>query len=608
MRDPTPSRRFIFSILHTNDLHSNFLGIGPVTDYTPERSNPHDKTIGGYARLATLLRDRKRVLEAVGPVLVLDAGDFSVGTALGAASRETGAELRVMAQMGYDATTLGNHDFDFGAQGLGRIVGSAADAGPVPAVVSANVHFDAPDARLAELRRLTDRGIIRPYVVITRGGIRFGIFGLLGYDAQKFLVEPGALQFDDPIDTARVMASRLRDQERVHEVICLSHGGVQREADGTMGGEDLRLATAVPAIDVVVGGHTHTLVPTPLRTLDGAAVLQADCYGQRLGELVFSLDHDGRQVRSYTCHTIDATIAGEPAMVQAIAGFTAEASRKVFAPYGYEVLQRLAIVPRDIPSSASDLAVSAPLGNLVTDAIRQATGADVGLTANGALRAGLSKGTTGVQTVYDVFGVVPLGFGVVDPTAGGALVTGYFTGKEMRNLLEFFVEGSPTLPGQYFPRTSGLRLVYDRSRPRFDKVTKIELGDLQTGYRQIDGSSTTAPLYSVSCNIYVGVILTAIPHLTQGLLALEPKNRAGVPLQARVEALDDPRTSPGPYVLPPKGTVDPTAVHTVGQTREIKEWKALMDYLKNLPQKSPDGLAIVQWDDRLTETRAIQTG
>src|SRR5262249_25066378 len=221
----------------------------------------------------------------------------------------------------------------------------------------------------------------------------------------------------------------------------------------------------------------------------------------------------------------------------------------------------------------SDLAASAPLGNLVTDAIRQATGADVGFTANGALRAGFSQGATGVQTVYDVFGVVPLGSGVVDPTAGGALLTRHCTGKELKNLLEFLVEGSPTLPGQYFPRASGLRFSYDMSRPLYDKVTKIELGDLQTGYRTIDLSSTEAPLYSLSCNIYVGIILTAIPHLTKGLLALVPKNHAGVPLQSRVEALDDPRTSPGPYVLPPKGTVDPTAVQTVGQTQEIKEWK-----------------------------------
>src|SRR5262249_43938180 len=183
-----------------------------------------------------------------------------------------------------------------------------------------------------------------------------------------------------------------------------------------------------------------------------------------------------------------------------------------------------------------------------------------------------------------------------------------FTGKELKNLLEFLVQGSPTLPGQYFPRTSGLRFSYDMSRPLYDKVTKIELGDLQAGYRTIDISSTEAPLYSLSCNIYEGAILTAIPHLTKGLLALVPKNRDGVPLKSRVEALDDPRASTGPYVLPPKGTVDPTAVQTEGQTQEIKEWKAVMDYLKNLPQKSPDGLGILQWDDRLTETRAIQIG
>src|SRR5262249_42176194 len=162
--------------------------------------------------------------------------------------------------------------------------GSAVESGPVPAIVSANVHFDAPAEPLAELRRLTDQGIIRPYVVITRGGIRFGVFGVLGYDAQKFLVDPGATRFDDPIDTARAAAARLRGPEKVGVVICLPPGGAQQRADGTMGGEDLDLATAVPAIAVVVGGHPHTLLAPPLRGPDGAAVLQALCYGLRLGE------------------------------------------------------------------------------------------------------------------------------------------------------------------------------------------------------------------------------------------------------------------------------------------------------------------------------------
>ena len=87
-----------------------------------------------------------------------------------------------------------------------------------------------------------------------------------------------------------------------------------------------------------------------------------------------------------------------------------------------------------------------------------------------------------MQTVYDVFAVAPLGAGVVDTTAGSALVTGYFTGQELKNLLEFFLVDNPAHPGEYFPRASGMRFRYDPSRPKFDVVTAIEIGDLDRGY------------------------------------------------------------------------------------------------------------------------------
>ena len=102
-----------FTILHTNDMHSAFIGLGPASDYTTFELND-DKTRGGYARLAGLIAQRKEARNAVGPVLVLDAGDYSMGTAFGAATRETGGERQLMSGMGYDATTFGNHDFDLG--------------------------------------------------------------------------------------------------------------------------------------------------------------------------------------------------------------------------------------------------------------------------------------------------------------------------------------------------------------------------------------------------------------------------------------------------------------------------------------------------------------
>ena len=114
------------------------------------------------------------------------------------------------------------------------------------------------------------------------------------------------------------------------------------------------------------------------------------------------------------------------------------------------------------------------------------------------MRSGLIRGKSGVQTVYDVFAVAPLGAGVVDPTAGSTLVTGYFTGQELKNMLEFFLVDSPAHPGEYFPRASGMRFRYDPSRPQFDVVTAIEMGDLDRGYRAIDISGKDARLYSLT--------------------------------------------------------------------------------------------------------------
>jgi 5'-nucleotidase / UDP-sugar diphosphatase len=282
----------------------------------------------------------------------------------------------------------------------------------------------------------------------------------------------------------------------------------------------------------------------------------------------------------------------------------------VFASRGYRIDQPLAVVPRDLPNTFTDIAASTLLANLVTDAFRSATKADIGFTANGLMRAGLTRGKSGMQTVYDVFAVAPLGAGIVDPTAGSALATAYFTGLELKNLLEFLLVDNPAHPGEYFPRASGMRFRYDHSRPKFDVVTAVEVGDLDRGYRAIDVSGKDDRLYSLTCPLYLGLIIVAIPRYTKGKLALVPKNRAGQPLKSRVEALDDPR-SETPYLLPPPGALDKGSV-AIGAgnsaVREIKEWQAIMDHLRSLPVKSKGELPIVPVDERAAEVRAIKVG
>ena len=188
-----------------------------------------------------------------------------------------------------------------------------------------------------------------------------------------------------------------------------------------------------------------------------------------------------------------------------------------------------------------------------------------------------------MQTVYDVFAVAPLGSGVVDPTPGSTLVTGYFTGQDLKNLLEFLLVDSPAHPGEYFPRTSGMRFRYDPSRPKFDVVTAIELGDLDRGYKAIDISGKDERLYSLTCPLMLGPIIVAIPKYTKGKLALVPKKKDGTPLKSRVEALEMPRDNTR-YLLPPPGTTDAASVATEqgkNAGREIKEWQAIMDHLRN---------------------------
>jgi 5'-nucleotidase / UDP-sugar diphosphatase len=432
---------------------------------------------------------------------------------------------------------------------------------------------------------------------------------LLGKEAQHY-TSGGATTFSDPIETAKDMVKLLRETEQVDVVLCITHGGLEKGKDGTFtDGEDVRVAKAVPGIDVVIGGHSHTFLREAIIVNDRTPVVQAGVNGQTLGELVVALDGGKLTVDSYKLLQIDDTIPGDRAISAEIEKLKKNVTKIVFASRGYSVDQPLAVVPQDLPNTFSDIPASTLLANLVTDAFREATKADIGFTVNGTMRAGLTRGKSGVQTVYDVFAVAPLGAGIVDTTAGSALVTGYFTGQDLKTLLEFLLVDNPAHPGEFFPRASGMRFRYDPSRPKFDAVTAIELGDLDHGYRTIDITGQDARLYSLTCPLMVGQFIVAIPNFTKGKLDLVLKNKAGQPLKSKTEALDDPRNDT-PDLLPPPGTLDKASVAIgkgKGAAREIKEWPAIMDHLRRLPAKKGE-LPVIPVDDRAKEVRAIQGG
>jgi 5'-nucleotidase len=593
-----------FTILHANDMHSNVVGMGPSSDYTPMSLND-DITKGGYSRLAALIAERRQKMEQAGPVLVLDAGDFSMGTAIAAAARELGAELRLMSRMGYDATTFGNHDFDLGPDGLGSAICKASAAGSVPIIVASNTDVSANEPRLAALKQLVQEQVIRPYTVIERRGLRFGIMGLIGYDAFKYTTNPGGTVFADPIETAKKTAKLLRNQESVDVVIALSHGGVVKGDDGQFKGEDVNLATAVPDVDIVIGGHTHTALTQPL-LVGGRPVVQAGKYSEHLGELKISLSDGKVKVESYRLIPVEDTIKGDRTIQQEVDRFLKEATQITFASRGYSITQPLAVISEDWPMVYSDLESGTPLANLVTDAFRKIEDADIAFTANGSIRAGLTKGNSGIQTVYDVFALAPLGAGIVDPTAGSAMVKAYITGRELKSLLEFFLIDDPHHPGEYWARVSGMRLYYDSSRPKFDQITAMELGDLDRGYRPIDFSENATRLYSFTCSLYVALVIITLPKLTKGAVQLAPKKADGTPIQSRTDAIADPRESTGAGNLHGSGSMEHEVAVTSAPQKEVKEWQAIMDYLVSLPKKNADGISILEKDDRTKEVRVIK--
>ncbi len=598
-----------FTILHTNDMHASFIGMGPSSDYSPFTLND-DTTRGGYARLASLIAQRIATRKSQGPVLVLDAGDYSMGSAFSAATRETGGELHLMGKMGYDATTFGNHEFDLGPAGLGSSIGAAVKVGPIPAILSANTSFLGSDPSLADLQALTRKGVIRRYKVIERGGLRFGIFGVLGKEAMIY-TSGGATSFADPTSATNEVVKILRESEKVDVVIALSHGGVEKGPDGRyVTGEDVQLAKEVPGIDVVISGHSHTELNEAIIVNGRTLVVQTGKESNNLGELVIALDGSKLTVLSYRLLPINDSILGDRTIGKEIDQLKKSVSAAAFASRGYSIDQPLAIAPRDLPNTYSDIAAGTLLANLVTDSFRAATKADIGFTANGMMRAGLLRGKTGIVTVYDVFAVAPLGSGVVDPTPGSTLVTGYFTGKDLKNLLEFLLIDSAAHPGEYFPRASGMRFRYDPTRPKFDVVTAIELGDIDSGYKAIDISGKEERLFSLSCPLMLAPIIVAIPRYTKGKLALVPKKKDGTPLTSRVDALELPRENPG-YLLPPPGTTDVESIAMgvgMNASQEIKEWQAIMDYLRSLPVSVKGELPVIPVDERAAEVRAIKTG
>lgn len=276
-----PADQRHLTILHTNDVHSH-IDPFPATD-----AKYPDK--GGVARRATLIEAVRRENPNL---LLLDAGDIFQGTPY---FNYYGGELemKLMSRLGYDLATLGNHDFDNGIEGFYKQM-PHADFG----FVSANYDFS---------NTVLD-GIVKPYKIFNKGGIKIGAFGL-GVEL-KGLVDPRNYKetvYHDPIAVATDMARILKKEQRCDLVIALSHLGYAYKNDPEKVC-DLKLAANTRDIDLIIGGHTHTFLdkPTVVKNLDGQDVLvnQVGCYGLNVGRIDFYFEKGTRSNRASRVITV----------------------------------------------------------------------------------------------------------------------------------------------------------------------------------------------------------------------------------------------------------------------------------------------------------------
>lgn len=558
------------TIVHTNDLHSHLQGFAPEGDYSPLVAGD-DATVGGIARIASLIRSVRA--DRPNPVLAIDAGDYLMGSLFHMVSREEAVELRLMKAIGYDAVGIGNHEFDLMPDGLARILSAAYARGGLPLVVFSSAVFDAKDPDDDALQQAFDRGLVKRTAVIDAGGLKIGLFGVIGDEAAEVAPFAAPVRFRPAAEVAKEMVGVLRGQEKVDLVVCISHAGLW---DDPQKSEDELLAKAVPGIDVIISGHTHTRIEAP-RLVAGTIIVQAWEQGKQLGVLDLLVGGGKASLVAWKALPVNDAAAGDWLVQGAVEAAIAEIDRSVLAPRGLAYRQDIVETSADMPMENDETG----LGNLVADAIRWyanaavATSPDptpfaVAFESNGVIRDDIRRGTTGRIQVCDLFRVLPLGVGM-DGTMAYPLVGMYVTAGEIKKALEIVTSIYPMKGSDYFLQCSGLRFAYNPHRMLFDRVTRIELGGDEEGWTPLDWSASNKRLYRVVSNFYNASFLKIVGNYTYHVLDIVPKDREGTPiadmLAARIDA--DPATS---------------------GIQELKSWVGLMDYVRTFPDTDGNGV------------------
>lgn len=580
------------TVFHTNDEHSRFLGFAPDSEYNPNVKG--DGTVGGIARLAKLLEERREAAKAKGPVLTLEGGDFSMGTLFQMITRQKGPELQFMKLLGYDAITLGNHEFDFGVKGLTQMITSAIrEVGTLPPIVASNMILTENDPRDAGLRQFVKDGVIKPYTVIEKDGMRFGILGILGIDAVEVTANHAPVRFSNAIETVKHLSAVLREKEKVDYIFVMSHSGISRPDpnwkgtevltvgdDGKWSGEDVELAKAVPEIDAVISGHTHTPLLKPVM-VGKTAVVQAGAEMRYLGELELETDKTRTKVVSYNLHPINSTILGDSKITKKVNEFKKYIDDTILKPMKISFDQATAKIEKDATRDYTDNT----LGYLISNAFQKAAQADIGFCPDGMIRDDIFVGKTGVESFSDIFRLLPLGIGEVDEDVGYPIIKVHVNGKELKQVMETLLIAYKFKGSTYYPRFSGIEFDYNSYRMPLDSISEARLHKADGTMETIDFHDEKK-LYSIGTISYVGKFFWIIPDVSLGLFHVTPKFADGKPITDIKDSIvnNDP-DNPGPH--------------------EYKGWKALVDFIRTLPKHPATNLPLIPTAGKDVENDAM---
>ena len=549
-------------IVFTHDTHSHLNTFTTMVDGL-------ETELGGFARMNTLIEAQR----AQNPdTLVIDGGDFSMGTLIQTVFETQAAELRMLGYLGCDVTTLGNHEFDYRSKGLANMLTSAQASGDaVPAMVVCNVDWDTMEAEgLTEgQQRLKDAFAaygVSDYTVLEKGDVDIAVVGVFGKDALA-CAPTCELKFEDPIEAVKQTVADIKANEDVDMIICVSHSGTWEDESKS---EDELLAKAVPDLDLILSGHTHTELEKPIQH-GSTYVVSCGEYGKNLGELTLTQQADGRWAMSaYELIPITSDIAVHAATQQTIDSFMDTVDTDYLARFGYTKDQVLA--ENDIVFSTQkdleNIHEEHNLGDIIADAYVYAVEnaadydgvpVDLAVVPSGTVRDTYARGDITVEQVFNSFS---LGIGA-DGVPGYPLISVYLTGREIRTAAEIDASVSDFMTTARL-YCSGLNFTYNPHRLLLNKVTNVCLED--------DGQRVALEddkLYRIVADLYSGQMLSAVTDMSYGILAIVPKYADGTPI------------------------TDFEDVIITENGRELKAWDSIARYMASFADTDGDGIANV---------------